>query len=207
MNRSVIWSRPDPFGVELAQIVLHPDHLGAQGVAIGSDPLPYRLEYELETGPGFVTERLRVQAVGQGWSRHLDLRRDPAGSWAVSSSATGEVALPPPATSLPRLEDALDCDLEWSPLTNTMPILRHALQSGGEFHDFQMAWVSVPDLGVRSSLQRYVFVRKHEDRAVIRYESRDSGFKADLTVDPQGIVTDYPGIGRSIDYVRRSSTG
>jgi hypothetical protein len=68
-----------------------------------------------------------------------------------------------------------------------------------------MAWVSVPDLGVRASLQRYAFVRKHEDRAVIRYESLDSDFEAELTVDAQGIVVDYPGIGRSIDYLMSSS--
>ena len=79
-----------------------------------------------------------------------------------------------------------------------MPILRHRLQQGGEFHDFEMAWVSLPDLNVRASLQRYSFVRKDEKLAVIRYQSRDGDFQADLTVDGDGIVLDYPGIGRVI---------
>jgi hypothetical protein len=61
-----------------------------------------------------------------------------------------------------------------------------------------MAWVSVPDLGVRISPQRYAFVRKDAKLAIVRYQARDSDFTADLTVDAQGIVVDYPGIGRLI---------
>ena len=203
----MIWEKPDPFGVELAEMSLLPDRLSATGVGIGSAPLPYRLEYELETSTGFITSRLLVRVLGQGWSRDLDLRRDSAGCWSASTRVTGEVDLPPPAGALPALDLAFDCDLAFSPLTNSMPILRHSLHAGGQIHDFLMAWVSLPDLGVRASPQRYVFVRKHEDRAVIRYESRDSDFKAELTVDAQGIVVDYPGIGRSVAYGRSGSPG
>lgn len=202
MTRAVIWAKPDPFGVEFAEIALHPNRLKAAGVAIGSTPLPYRLEYELETAAGFITTRLHLRVRGQGWGRELDLRRGELGEWIASARLEGdEVDLAPPDGSLPPLERALDCDLALSPLTNSMPILRHGLQSGGEFHDFQMAWVSVPDLTVRSSLQRYAFVSRSDGLAVIRYESRDSDFQANLTVDAEGIVVDYPGIGRMVRSV------
>lgn len=198
MNRAVIWAKPDPLGMEFADIAFHRDHLSAAGVAIGSAPVPYRLEYELETSAGFLTTRLRVSAIGQGWSRDLDLRRDPAGSWTALTGMKGEVDLPAPGGIVGAPERALDCDLALSPLTNSMPILRHRLQAGGASHDFQMAFVSVPDLGVRASRQRYVFVRRDDELAVIRYESMDSDFRADLTVDWHGLVVDYPGIGRLI---------
>jgi len=95
-------------------------------------------------------------------------------------------------------EGALDCDLALSPLTNTMPVLRHRLLSGGGPLEFLMAWVSVPDLRVYPSRQRYTFVRKTRTGSIIRYESSSRDFVAELTFDEDGLCLDYPGIGRSV---------
>jgi hypothetical protein len=93
-----------------------------------------------------------------------------------------------------RIDDALDVDLGLSPLFNTMPLLRHSLDQGGT-HDFVMAWVSVPDLSVHRSPQRYTFVRADERGVVVRFESLlEDGFTADIVYDREGIVVDYPGI-------------
>ncbi len=77
-----------------------------------------------------------------------------------------------------------------------MPVLRHGLLRGGGPVDFLMAWVSVPDLAVSASRQRYTFVRTLGEGAVVRYESLDSDFTAEITFDRDGLVVDYPGIGR-----------
>ena len=63
-----------------------------------------------------------------------------------------------------------------------------------------MAWVSVPDLSVHRSPQRYTFLRGLDDgRSVVRFESVASdGFKADITYDTDGLVVDYPGIATRI---------
>jgi len=92
--------------------------------------------------------------------------------------------------------DALDCDLALSPLTNSMPVLRNGLLESGGPVELHMAWVSVPDLGVFSSRQRYTFVRKQGERSIVRYESSSRNFVADITFDQDGLVIDYPGIGR-----------
>ena len=89
-------------------------------------------------------------------------------------------------------DGALDCDLGFSPLTNTMPILRHGLHRGGAPVDLIMAWVSVPDLAVHPMRQRYTPLRAGADRALIRYEHADSSFTADLTFDRDGLVLHYP---------------
>jgi uncharacterized protein len=72
------------------------------------------------------------------------------------------------------------------------------LRRGDGSVDFAMAWVSVPDLAVHRSPQRYSFVRRIDhERTVVRFESlADDGFKADVTSDSEGFVLDYPGIGR-----------
>ncbi len=197
MNRSIVWLK-NPVGLEFAAVSLATDHLHAVGVAIGSQPIPYRLDYELETSAGFITTRLQVSSEGDGWSRRLDLRRDPGGGWTAAVETEGALDLPPPGGEMAPLQDALDCDLGLSPLTNTMPMLRHALLDAGGPVDFAMAWVSVPDLSVHRSRQRYTFVRRQDGQAVVRYDSIDGSFTADLTVDADGLVLDYPGIGRLI---------
>jgi uncharacterized protein len=188
-TRAIAWVKNEPVGIEFAEVLLGRDRLSATGVAIGSEPEPYRLDYTLETGDGFVTSRMNVTSRGQGWTRSLDLRRSTSGTW----TATGDADI-----ELPALADALDCDLGLSPLTNSMPVLRHRLFAGGGPLDFVMAWISVPDLTIHASGQRYTLIRTQGVHPVIRYESTDSDFSADLTFDEDGLVFDYPGIGRRL---------
>jgi uncharacterized protein len=185
--------KDDPFGVEFAEIALDQQNLRADGVAIGAAPVPYRLDYMLETAPGFVTSRLRVISRGEGWRRALDLQRSDAGLWSVVAGADGELDLPPPGGDPLKFVDALDCDLGLSPVTNSMPVLRHDLLAGGGPVELTTAWVSVPDLSVRLDEQRY-----SSDHGVIRYEAKDGTFAADITFDTDGIVVDYPGIARRV---------
>ena len=171
--------------------------LCATGVAVGSAPLPYRLDYELDCGDDYITSWLTVRAQGAGWQRKLELARDPDGKWSVQASAEGDpgLPLPPPGGDPAAFQRALDCDLGECPVTNTMPVLRHGMLGGGEPREFIMAWVSVPDLSVRVSAQRYTFI-EHDSAglSVIRYQSGD--FSADVTFDADGFVVDYPGLGR-----------
>jgi hypothetical protein len=41
-------------------------------------------------------------------------------------------------------------------------------------------------------------VRREGRHAIVRYASVDDTFTAELTVDADGIVLDYPGIGRAL---------
>jgi hypothetical protein len=197
-RRAVAWVKDDPFGVEFAEIDLSPRGVRAKGVAIGAVPIPYRLDYALETTPGLVTSQLRVSSRGEGWRRTLELRRDEAGVWSVDTDEEGDVDLPPAGGDSAVLAGALDCDLGLSPVTNLMPVLRHDLLSGGRPVELRMAWVSVPDLSVQPDGQRYAFVRTRPGHRVIRYEATDGTFAADITFDPDGIVIDYPGIARRL---------
>jgi uncharacterized protein len=192
-SRAVVWLKDDPFGVEFAEIALAAEHLSADGVAIGTRPIPYRLDYRLETVTGFVTSRLRVSSRGEGWRRTLDLLRNAEGLWSVTAEEDGELDLPSPGGDPLTLTGALDCDLGSSPVTNSMPVLRHDLLAGGGPVELTTAWVSVPDLSVRRDEQRY-----SSDHGVIRYEAKDGTFAADITFDTDGIVVDYPGIARRV---------
>lgn len=191
-----VWAKADPFGTELADATIGDGSLAATGIAIGTDPFPYRVEYDLTTHEEFVTSRLRVRTEGRGWSRALDLRREASGAWSFEAESEGDPDLPAPGGDLEPVTGALDCDLGLSPLTNSMPVLRHRLHDGGGPVDFLMAWVSVPDLAVSASEQRYTFVRREPSARIVRFESE--GFEADISFDDDGIVLDYPGLARRV---------
>ena len=197
-RRAIAWVKDETFGVEFAEIAIADEHLTATGVAIGTAPLPYRLDYELETARGFVTARLRAASRGEGWRRALDLRRDEKGDWSIDADEVGFAGLPPAGGDPAGLADALDCDLGLSPLTNMMPILRHGLQTSGGPIEFTMAWVAVPALAVQADRQRYRHVGSAAAHHVIRYEAADGSFAADITVDADAVVIDYPGIARQL---------
>jgi uncharacterized protein len=188
------WSKPDPYGSEFARVRLHANGMQASGVAIGAEPFPYHLHYDLSTMSDFSTRRLMVQVYGSDWSRSIDLTRDPEG-WTCRVEADGAPDLPAPGGDMSVLGGALDCDLALSPLTNTMPVLRQGLLDAGSM-DCVMAWVAVPDLTVHRSEQRYTFVRRAGTGAVVRFES--GTFAADIEFDADGFVVHYPDLARRL---------
>jgi hypothetical protein len=198
VERSIGWVKEIGTGLEFAEVELTDRRMKATGVAIGSQPVPYRLDYRFESRSRFRTKWMEVAARGQGWRRSLRLERDKLGEWDASWETHGEALLPPPAGDMLQLGEAQDCDLALSPLTNTMPVLRHDLLHGGGPVEFLMAWISVPDLSIIPSRQRYTFVRADELISVVRYESSSRDFVADVVFDEDGLVLEYPGLGHRL---------
>src|SRR5579859_1884564 len=196
--RSIGWVKDAGMGMEYADVSITERRMNAAGVALGTSPLPYRLDYRFESRSRFITRSIEAVSRGQGWRRSLRLERDKLGGWDATWETHGEALLPPPTGDMNELAGALDCDLALSPLTNTMPVLRHDLLHGGGPVEFLMAWISVPDLSVIPSRQRYTFMRTDELVSVVRYESGSRDFVADLVFDDDGLVLEYPGIGHRV---------
>jgi hypothetical protein len=178
--------------VDTAETELGPDWLLARGESITP---AYNLTWSLTTVAGWVTESLVVDVDGGTWSRRLELRR--ADSWTAQVSRTGDGPEVPPGfvDDAYTLSGAIDCDLASCPFTNTMPILRHRLHTADPAprQELLMAFVDVPSLAVLPSRQGYSQVAPPVDGiSTVRYESLDSTFRSDLTVDPDGLVVDYP---------------
>src|SRR4051794_28050026 len=196
--RFLVWSGVEEWLTEAAQVELSDDGLRATGIQLGPDPVPFRVDYRLEAPDRYVTSELELTATAEGWSRHLLLTHDGAGGWRAEVSDTGEVPEGSWDGELPDLSAARDIDIENSPLTNTMPILREGFQSGGS-GDFLMAFVRTPTLRVEASPQRYEHVRAEDRGSVVRYLSRDGDFTAELEVDGDGLLDFYPRLARRIN--------
>jgi uncharacterized protein len=121
------------------------------------------------------------------------------GEWSADAGGGhGQVDLPAPGGDPDSFAEALDCDLAFSPLTNTMPIRRHRLDERKGTESLLMAWVSVPDLGVTPSRQHYTHVERRPEGAVVRYESESRDFLAELELDSDRLVVDYPALAKRI---------
>jgi hypothetical protein len=83
-------------------------------------------------------------------------------------------------------------DLGWSPLFNSLPVLRDQLLDGGPPRDYLMRWVDVPSLQVSASAQRY----EPLGNGIVRFRAGD--FVSDITFDSDGFVADYPGIATRV---------
>jgi uncharacterized protein len=200
VERFLLWRGLDGWRTEAAHVELTGDRVRASGTQLGVEPLLYRLDYELETFERFVTASLLVRASGEGWARSLELRHDGEGAWSCELKAEGEIELPPASGEMDALAGALDCDLALSPLTNLMPVRRHALHERPGERDFLMAWVSVPDLAVSPSPQRYEHLRTGPDGSVVRFVDRGlfAGFVSELELDADGLVVVYPELARRV---------
>jgi uncharacterized protein len=174
IQRRLVWRGLEEWLAEACEVTLDGDRLRAVGVQLGAEPEPYRADYELTTGPDWVTERLLVTC-GEGT---LDLRRAPDGSWTANGGPQ------------PHVEGALDCDLAFSPLTNFMPARRLSSASA----DHVMAWVSLPDLSVTRSAQRYERI----DERRVRFVGLEDGFTAELELDADGLVLLYPRLAERV---------
>lgn len=196
-QRTIMWRGLDDLRLEVCDVSLAADRLSARGTQLGTVPLPYRLDYRLETVAGFVTSELIVDARGDGWERRIELRHDGQGGWSCRAAGHGAETLETAGGELDELEAALDCDLGLCPLTNAMPVLRCGLMDGGE-HDFVMAWVAVPALRVSRSEQRYEHVRRLGDGAMVRYVGRHRDFVGELELDADGLVVHYPELAERV---------
>lgn len=199
LPKSLLWHRVDTIGADHA---LLDDRRGlyARGVTMASSPVPYTCRYELVTDDAWATIKLEVSAEGAGWLRTTRLERA-AGRWRVTTAEQGDldkalVAAGHPAAGLPgtedpsMLDDALDVDLDASVLFNTLPVRRLGLagEPAGAEHSITVAWVLVPSLEVIRAEQVYTALGPQ------RVGFASEGFTAELSLDPDGYVTHYPGL-------------
>lgn len=167
------WVGSEESSTEACDVAMSDRGMVANGVVETS---AWRLLYCVETDE---IGRFRTGELTTG-SRTLRLSNS-AGRWTVNDEPRDD------------LEGATEIDISVTPLTNSLPIRRLGLAIG-ESADVDTAWIAVPSLTVVRDPQRYTRIGEKQ----WLYESRDSDFRAILTVDDEGLVLDYPGLFRAV---------
>jgi hypothetical protein len=179
-ERSWRWIWQPDLGQGVEEFEFRSSSLGGEArgtVAATREGVAIKAGYLVDADAAWRTRRVRVDVEGAG---RLEIVSLGMGAW---SHADGE--------AIPDLAGCLDPDISMTPFTNTLPIRRLDLKIG-QSADIEVAYILVPELSLRAAPQRYTRL----DERHWRFESLDSGFTADITVDEEGFVVDYPGLFR-----------
>jgi hypothetical protein len=179
--RDVLWEPWTGPGEQHLRLVVRESGVVADGVVLGvTDGVPFRLSYEVRCDAYW---RVRYVRIGQpGEAPKVELLSDGEGRW---SSVDGR--------AVAYLDGCEYVDIADTPFTNTLPVRRLGL-SRGAAAEITVAYVDGTDLQPWPEPQRYT--RLDQDDNVYQFLSLDGGFTADLPVDSEGLVLDYPGLFR-----------
>lgn len=186
MDTHVYWTLLEQPGLEHLHLTATDDGILADGLVLGSEEaVPFRLWYQVRAERDWTVRECAFQAAGPP-GPPVRYTSDGQGRW---TDAAGH--------HVPALDGCLDVDIAVTPFTNTLPIQRLAL-APGERAEVLVAYVTVPDLGVRPVRQRYTCLSRGVSGGVYRFEGLESGFRADLEVDGDGLVVEYPSLWRRL---------
>ncbi|WP_158057496.1 putative glycolipid-binding domain-containing protein [Halorussus halophilus] len=188
------WEPVDGVGFEHCTVAFSPT-LHADGIALGvdDDGASTRVRYLFDTDEKFRTRTVHVQRFGVD-STDSDATLRPS---SLSISASGDGSWAVDGESAPELDGCLDVDLAVTPLTNTLPIRRLALEIG-ESATSEVVYLDPRTFEVSKARQQYTRLARDDDGGRYRYESLTTGFTAEVDVDTDGVVCDYPGVFRRV---------
>jgi hypothetical protein len=181
------WQSADGRALESARVLLGPTGLRALGRAVRAplDEPAFTASYRLFVDDQGVLARLSVTSATEDRERNLTLNHTEDGYWMLDTGSGGGRS---------EFDGALDVDLHYSPLFNALPIRRLGLHRQTGDREVPMVFVNLPTLQVELVKQRYRTVSPLDEqrRSVVHFSSES--FHADLVVDADGMVIDYPGL-------------
>ncbi|GAA0222888.1 putative glycolipid-binding domain-containing protein [Haladaptatus pallidirubidus] len=186
MERRVVWETIDGIGTEHLTVEFD-DPIRADGVVVGvveETTEPFRVRYRVTCDESWAVQRVEIDSLGE--EAGIELEHDGGGDWTKN----GE--------SAPELEGCRDVDIAVTPFTNAIPI-RRLDWNPGESATISVVYLNVSAMTAEAVEQRYTCLEPLDSSGgLFRYESVDSEFTAELPVDSDGLVLDYPGLFRRV---------
>ena len=138
----------------------------------------YRLVVREDGG----VERASFTSATAERERHLTINRTEDGYWLLDTGAGG---------TRTDFDGAVDIDLAGSAIFNALPVRRLDLHREESEHTLPIVYVTLPGLEPSVVQQTYRVVSTGDTPVV---EFRQDDFTADLRLDQDGFVVDYPGV-------------
>lgn len=170
-------------GFEVARFARDDGARTLSGVSAGTEGgVPWTVRYVIVVSGDWHLRRARVSDLA---GTSLTVVADADGQWTVDGEPR------------PDLEGCRDLDLEASVVTNTTAVHRLALSVGGEGESLA-AYVRTDGLVVERLEQTYRRLPDPDGRLLFDYSAPRFGYRDTLRFGPDGLVVDYPGIGRRV---------
>lgn len=174
-------------GVGLEHLLLAERVADSVVLAFDEEHGPFRLTYRLTWDESWQLRDAELVVATDRSTRTLSLQTDGQGHWRHGDGR-----------AIDELDGCRDIDIWPTPFTNSFPIRREQM-AVGERRQFQMAWIFAPNLTAHPRPQAYT---RLADRLYLFENLDGSGFSAELPVDEDGIVVDYPDLFRRVEEGR-----
>lgn len=185
-TRTICWTpkwNPSHDSVGLEHLLLSNGEADSTILAIDEEHGPFRLTYHLNWDTSWQLQNAELCVKTERFTGSLRLETDGQGHWQQSDGR-----------AIDELEGCRDIDIWPTPFTNSFPIRREPMKVG-ERRLFRMTWINGLDLTFHAQPQAYTRLSD----SLYLFENLDgTGFSAELPVDNEGIVLDYPKLFRQL---------
>jgi hypothetical protein len=173
----VVWRCMFRAGHEYARLREERSGWRLDGVAVFVDrDSPCRLDYEIECNTDWSTRRATVTGSVGDRTVECDVTVTDDRGWLLNG------------VECPSVGGCIDVDLNFSPVTNLLPIRRCAPEIGAEVA-VTAAWLRFPSFELEPLEQTYRRIAE----LTYRYTSGGGAFTADVVVNRLGMVISYEG--------------
>jgi hypothetical protein len=175
-EQTIIWRRLDMPGHECVRVFFAEDSWYLEGTSVFLyEDKPCRLDYLIECDEKWQTTAADIT----GWVGEelidLEIDIDEDRHWFINGKESTEI------------KGCMDIDLNFSPITNSLPIKRLNIAVGKEA-GVKAAWLRFPSFQFEPLEQTYTRISE----TAYRYESGGGDFVRELEVNETGLVTNYP---------------
>ncbi|OLR91442.1 putative glycolipid-binding domain-containing protein [Actinokineospora bangkokensis] len=186
----ITWQGGSPATLESTRLLVTDSRLRASGrliAAATADREAYSASFEAAVDKGEASGRLLLRTTTADEERQISLSRTEDGVWLVDHGTASERG---------DFSGAVAVDVAGAVTFTTLPIRRLGVhREAGEF-EIPVVRVSMPDLSVSLVTQVFRTVSLDEGGAVVAIG--DPGSPAEVRVDADGIVVDFPGTARRV---------
>ncbi|MCF6322115.1 MAG: putative glycolipid-binding domain-containing protein [Rhizobiaceae bacterium] len=170
-------------GLEHLHINSCDNNIIASSTVIGDrGGLSYGIKYTIICSPDWVVRSFKIEKTD---GNSLAMNSDGEGNWFNEDGSSAS-----------RFKGIIDIDLSGTPFTNTMPIRRLQSHTPGKSQRFKMLYIPFDTLDPKIDKQQYTCIKPFKK---YRYEALGRQFTADLKVDENAIVLDYPALFKRLE--------
>lgn len=178
MQINILWTGREYYSLENCRISTDNNDVTIQSTIIGQYGGDiYQVDYQIKVNANWETVLADIRFFKNNVHHKILVQGNGKGSWMLN----GEVK--------PEFDGCLDIDLPLTPFTNTLPIRRLNMQIGEE-QLIKVLYLDLLNDQFTAVTQKYV---KLSD-TIFHYENVPNDFEAEIVVDDNGLVVDYPGL-------------
>ncbi|MCF0072289.1 putative glycolipid-binding domain-containing protein [Dyadobacter sp. CY261] len=176
IRTNILWTGREYYSLENCRIDGNENGTLIESAIVGQygDDL-YQVNYQIRVNEYWETVLVDISFYINHVYRHLNLINSGEGNWLLNGELNDSFS------------DCVDIDLPLTPFTNTLPIRRLNIPIGEE-RPIRVIYLDLLEDSITPVTQKYTRVSE----TVFHYENVPNDFEADIVLDADGLVVDYP---------------